>query len=93
MEPKYKVGDRVVIARRIPGKEYCIHFLDSMAKLSGTISAVAKVNTEGRYNSYALTTTGYWWSEDMLEPFDQDPHPKYSDFIPKKKHYSFNFAI
>lgn len=93
MEPKYKVGDRVVIARRIPGKKYNIRFFDSMAKFSGTISAVEEVNTDGRFNSYKLTTIGYWWSEDMLEPFDPDPHPKYSDFIPKKKHYSFNFAI
>lgn len=100
MKPKYKVGDRVVIAHRIPGKEYSINFLDSMAELGGTISAVEQVETEGRYNSYALTTVGYWWSEDMLEPFDPDPHPKYSeeepkvlDFTPKKKHYQLNFSV
>lgn len=93
MEPKYKVGDRVVIAHRIPGKKYSIDFLDSMAKFSGTISTVEAVNTNILFNCYKLTALDYWWSEDMLEPFDPDPNPKYSDFIPKKKHYSLNFRI
>ena len=93
MEPKYKVGDKVVIVRKVPGKEYSLIFFDSMAKLSGTVSTVEAVDMGGRYNSYKLTTVGYWWSEDMLVPFNPDPYPKYSDFIPKKKHYSLNFRI
>ena len=95
MKPKFKVGDRVVIARRVPGEKYGLVFLSSMAEHSGEISAIAKVEITDTSIIYALTTLDYWWSQDMLEPFvpSSKEEPKVLDFTPKKKHYQLNFSV
>lgn len=74
---KFKVGDKVrVRSDLVIGKKYggqgCkekLTFLEAMRLKAGQILTVARHSAAG---NYMMTETGYYFSEDMLEPASKD---------------------
>lgn len=63
---------------------------------AGEIGTMTKVHNYGSYNGYNVHCNGFYWSEDMLDLVTRGNElssPEPLDLIPKKKHYSFNFAV
>lgn len=97
MDPKFKVGDRVRIKKRVfDGAQYRYGFVDSMADLEGKSFTVQKVTHHpyGKPDDYAVhddtyrydLNNGYIWSSGMLESI-------FSISPKNKKHVKLNFNL
>ena len=67
----FKVGDRVRVKYGLKeGKRPCgLHVVDRMLKAQGTTATVKDTHTRpDGIESYLLSTNGYWYREEMLEP-------------------------
>lgn len=108
MEPKYKVGDRVKVVKRIKeDSDYRFSFVDDMAKLEGQVYEISHVGSFSS-NSCPVPDDGYCyslkgsggfnWASSMFvlvkeAPSPSKEEPKVLDFTPKKKHYQLNFSV